>query len=141
YLVAAVWAIMDRPEWHGEVTWDGGEYHGPLTLVSIGNGARTGGLFYMTPHADPFDGKLTFAYGYRRTRLGMLQALPRAMKPGPGSYIEMDGIYEVHCTHLTIHLNKPSPAHTDGELLPEWVQDFEYRIYPKRLQILMPPEA
>jgi hypothetical protein len=27
-----------------------------------------GGVFYMAPHADPFDGKLTFVYGYRKTR-------------------------------------------------------------------------
>ncbi|RIK27327.1 MAG: hypothetical protein DCC54_03430, partial [Anaerolineae bacterium] len=61
YLIAAVQAIMDRPEWVGEVKWDGGEYNGPLTLVSIGNGPRTGGLFFMTPHAKLDDGKLTFA--------------------------------------------------------------------------------
>ena len=137
YLVAAVWAIMEKNEWHGEVQWDDGEYNGPLTLVSIGNAPRTGG-FYMTPHADPFDGKLTFAFGYRKTRLGMFQALPRAMKPGEGSYVEMDGMMEVHTTELTIHLDKPSPAHTDGELFPEFVQDFTYKIYPEHLKILLP---
>ncbi len=26
YLVAAMWAIMDKPEWTGVVTWDDGEY-------------------------------------------------------------------------------------------------------------------
>jgi diacylglycerol kinase (ATP) len=137
YLVAAIWAIMEKPEWYGEVKWDDGEYNGPLSLVSIGNAPRTGG-FYMTPHADPFDGKLTFAFGYRKTRLGMFQALPRAMKPGEGSYVEMDGMMEVHTTHLIIHLDKPSPAHTDGELFPEFVQDFVYSIYPGRLKILLP---
>jgi diacylglycerol kinase (ATP) len=137
YLVAAVWAIMEKPEWHGEVRWDDGEYNGPLTLVSIGNAPRTGG-FYMTPHADPFDGKLTFAFGYRKTRLGMILALPRAMKPGEGSYVEMDGMMEVHTTELTIHLDRPSPAHTDGELFQEFVQDFDYKIYPKHLKILLP---
>jgi diacylglycerol kinase (ATP) len=137
YLVAAVWAIMEKPEWNGAVKWDGGEYNGPLTLVSIGNAPRTGG-FYMTPHADPFDGKLTFAFGYRKTRLGMFQALPRAMKPGVGSYVEMEGMMEVHTANLTIHLDKPSPAHTDGELFPDFVQDFEYKIYPGRLKILLP---
>ena len=137
YLVAAIWAIMEKPEWHGEVKWDGGEYNGPLSLVSIGNAPRTGG-FYMTPHADPFDGKLTFAFGYRKTRLGMFQALPRAMKPDEGSYVEMDGMMEVHTTNLTIHLDKPSPAHTDGELFPEFLQDFVYSIYPGRLKILLP---
>lgn len=138
YLIAAVQAIMDRPEWVGEVKWDGGEYNGPLTLVSIGNGPRTGGLFFMTPHAKLDDGKLTFAYGYRKTRLGMFIALPRAMKPGKGSYVEMDGMYEVECTRLSIHLDHPSPAHTDGELFAQFIQDFEYSIQPGRLKVLVP---
>ena len=37
YLVAAVWAIMDKPEWKGNLKWDDGEFSGPLSLVSIGN--------------------------------------------------------------------------------------------------------
>jgi diacylglycerol kinase family enzyme len=92
----------------------------------------------MTPHADPADGKLTLAFGYRGTRLGLFMALPRAMKPGQGSYVEMDGMFEVNCTRITIHLDHPSPAHTDGELLPQFMKDFEYSIQPGRLKILVP---
>lgn len=136
YLVAAVWAILDKPEWQGRVKWEGGEYNGPLSLVSIGNGPRTGG-FYMTPHADPFDGKLTFAFGYRATRLGLFQALPRALKPGEGNYIELEGMHEVHTSRLSIHLSDPSPAHTDGELFESYLQDFEYKIYPAKLKVLL----
>jgi YegS/Rv2252/BmrU family lipid kinase len=137
YLVAAVLAILDKPEWTGLVKWDEGEYSGPLTLVTIGNGRRTGG-FFMTPHADLTDGKLTLAYGYRGTRLGMFQALPRAFNEDKGSYIEMEGMYELHTTKVSIHLDQPSPAHTDGELFREFVQDFDYSIQPGRLQLLVP---
>jgi YegS/Rv2252/BmrU family lipid kinase len=137
YLVAAMWAIMDKPEWTGVVKWDGGEYTGPLTLVTIGNGRRTGG-FFMTPHADLSDGKLTLAYGYRGTRLGMFQALPRAFNEDKGSYIEMEGMYELNTSKVSIHLDQPSPAHTDGELFPQFVQDFDYSIQPGRLQLLVP---
>ncbi len=137
YLVAAVWAIMDRPKWVANIKWDDGEYNGPVSLVTIGNGSRSGGVFYMIPHADPFDGKLTFVYGYRPTRLAMLATLPRAMKPDAGSYVEMDGIFEQKATWIKIHLETPSPAHTDGELFSNAIQDLEYRIYPGRLQILM----
>lgn len=137
YLVAAVQAIMDKPEWHGNVKWDGGEYSGAFSLISIGNGRRTGG-FFMTPHADPFDGKLTLAFGYRGTRLGLFQALPRAFNEDKGSYVEMEGMNEVQATHISIHLDKPSPAHTDGELLPKWIQDFEYEVFPQRLSVLVP---
>jgi len=136
YLAAAVWAIMDKPEWHGDLKWDGGDFSGPLSLVSIGNGRRTGG-FFMTPHADPFDGKLTLAFGYRGTRLGLFGALPRAFKEGEGSYIEMDGMHEINCTRLTIHLDKPSPAHTDGELFDNWLTDLEYKIFPGAVRVLM----
>lgn len=137
YLAAAIWAILDKPEWSGFVKWDEGEYRGPLTLVTIGNGRRTGG-FFMTPHADLTDGKLTLAYGYRGTRLGMFQALPRAFNEDKGSYIELEGMFELHTTKVSIHLDQPSPAHTDGELFPELVQDFDYSIQPGRLQLIVP---
>jgi diacylglycerol kinase (ATP) len=137
YLVAAVQAIVDKPEWHGNVKWDNGEYRGPFSLISIGNGRRTGG-FFMTPHADPFDGRLTLAFGYRATRLGLFQALPRAFNEDKGSYVEMEGMNEVQATRISIHLDKPSPAHTDGELFAEWIQDFEYEIFPGRLNVLVP---
>lgn len=138
YLVAAVQGIMDKPEWNVKMEWDGGSYNGPLSLVSVGNAPRTGGVFFMTPHADPRDGKLTFSYGYRNSRLGLFQALPRTMKPSAGSFIEMEGMYELNATHLTIELDKPSPAHTDGELFPDYVQTLRYDIFPKKLQILLP---
>ncbi len=139
YLVAAVWAIMDKPEWQGEIKWDDGEFNGPLTLVSVGNGRRTGG-FFMTPHADLTDGKLTLAFGYLGTRLGMFQTLPRTFKEGEGNYLESGEFYEVHSTKVRISLEHPSPAHTDGELFPDYVKDFDYSIQPGRLQLLVPQQ-
>lgn len=136
YLVAAVLSILDKPEWDGTIHWDGGEYEGKLSFISIGNGRRTGG-FFMTPHANPFDGKLTLAFGYRGTRLGLFLALPRAFNEDKGSYVEMEGMREVQTTRISIHLNQPSPAHTDGELFPVWIQDFEYEILPKCLNVIM----
>lgn len=137
YLVAAVQAIMDKPEWQGTVQWDGGSYTGKFSLISVGNGRRTGG-FFMTPHADPFDGKLTLAYGYRATRAGMFQALPKAFNEGKGNYTELEGIHEVQATRISLHLDTPSPAHTDGELLPQWIKDFEYTIQPARIDMIIP---
>lgn len=138
YLVAAVQGIMDKPTWNVKMEWDGGSYDGPLSLISVGNGQRTGGVFFMTPHADPFDGKLTFVRAYRATRLSMFQVLPKAMKPGEGNMVEEEDIYEVHCTRLKFTLDKPSPAHTDGELFESWITDFDYRIFPSAVPMLVP---
>jgi diacylglycerol kinase (ATP) len=137
YLTAALLGIKDNPHWEVSMEWDGGEYKGPASLVSVGNGAVTGGLFYMAPHADPFDGKLTFLMGYRGTRLGALQLLPKLMQP-EGNVVHEKDVMEVHATRLKIHLDHPAPAHMDGELFPEWVQDFEYSILPSKLQIFTP---
>ena len=75
--------------------WDSGTYSGPVSLVAIGNGPRSGGLFYMAPHADMADGRLTFVYGYRASRWQLLRLLqsvqgkklvlePQRSKDSPG---------------------------------------------------------
>jgi diacylglycerol kinase (ATP) len=137
YLSAALLGIKDNPHWEITMEWDGGVYKGPASLVSVGNGAVTGGLFYMAPHADPFDGKLTFLMGYRGTRLGALLLLPKLMQP-EGNVVKEKDVMEVDATRLKIHLDHPAPAHMDGELFPEWQQDFEYSILPSKLQIFSP---
>lgn len=138
YLVAAIKSIWRNAQWDAEMTWDDGEYNGPVTLVTVGNGAITGGLFYMAPHAVPDDGKLTFVYGYRASRIALLKMLPRAMKSDAGSYTEEDDIYEIETRELTVRLKQPSPAHADGELFSDGLLEAHYRIYPGRVPMLMP---
>ena len=138
YLVATLMGVQRNPQWHMRLEWDDGSYEGPTTLVTIGNNPRTGGIFYMTPHADPFDGRLTFVYGFMRTRLEILQLLPRTMKPGPGSYVEHPSIHEVHATWLKIRSVEPTPAHTDGEIFDEQAHDLEYSLLAARLPVLLP---
>jgi diacylglycerol kinase (ATP) len=140
YVVAALRGIMANPRWQVTLEWDGGKYEGPACLVTVGNAPRTGG-FYMTPHARPFDGKLAFVHAFRRSRLELLTMLPKAMKPGPGSYIHEPGVYAGEMTWLKIHVETPSPAHVDGEIFSETIRDLEYIIQPGRLKILMPAET
>ncbi len=135
YLVAAVWGVMDKPEWYAHIEWDGGDFDGPVSIISVGNGKRTGGFFF-TPHADPCDGKLTFAFGYRPTRLGLFAALPGALREGAGNYLELPGMQEVNATRIRLHLDKPSPAHVDGVLFPRWLTDFVYSIIPSAVPVL-----
>ncbi|MCP4139378.1 MAG: diacylglycerol kinase family lipid kinase [Chloroflexi bacterium] len=138
YLYAALLAIYRGTSWQAELKWDDGEYTGPISLVSIGNGAQTGGLFYITPHADLFDGKLTFTFGYVQSRLRMLGLLPLTMKSGVGNFVEKDEIREINTTRLSIKLTKSTPSHADGEIFDRELYEAEYQIFPGRLPILMP---
>ncbi len=138
YLVATLRGVMDNPKWNMQLTWENGSYEGPITLVTVGNNPRTGGLFYVTPHADPFDGLLTFVYGYIDGRLQILRVLPRLMKPGTGNYTEHPAIHEIHSPWLRVHAGSPTPMHADGEIQSEAIRDIEFRILPHRIPIFMP---
>jgi diacylglycerol kinase family enzyme len=103
----------------------------------VGNTPVTGGLFYMTPHANPADGKLTFVYAYMNGRLSILRLLPRAMKPGQGSYVEHPSVHEINSPWLRIRTT-PTPLHADGEIQSEIAQEIEYRILEGVLPVIVP---
>jgi diacylglycerol kinase (ATP) len=138
YLIATLMGVSRNPQWTMHLEWDEGEYSGPVTLVTVGNLPRTGGIFYTTPHADPFDGKLTFVYGYMATRGQILRLLPRTMKPAEGNYVEHPSIHEVHASWLRIRSDQPTPAHADGEIFSPAIHELEYRLCPARLPVLLP---
>jgi diacylglycerol kinase (ATP) len=138
YLLAALLAISRNPQWSVHLEWESGQYSGPCTLVTVGNTPVTGGLFYMTPHANPSDGKLTFVYAYMNGRLAILQLLPKTMKPGEGSYVEHPAVHEIHTPWLRIHVEQPTPLHADGEIQSETAQEIEYRILPGVLPVIVP---
>ncbi len=137
YLAAALSGIMANPQWEMQLAWDSGEYSGPVTLVSVGNCARTGGIFYTVPHADPFDGKLSFIRGYIPKRIGLLKAFPMIMKPAEGNVTEHPAVFEEHATWLRVKTSSPSPAHADGEVILRAETDFEFKLLPERLTILV----
>ncbi|RME07966.1 MAG: diacylglycerol kinase family lipid kinase [Anaerolineae bacterium] len=140
YLLATLIVIARNPQWHMRLEWDGGEYDGPVTMVSVGNNPRTGGIFYTVPHANPFDGKLSFVHGSMTRRIDILRILPRIMKPGEGNYVEHPVVHEYHCTWLKIHATPETPLHTDGEVIAEAISDLEYRVHPGRVPMLLPVE-
>lgn len=138
YMTATLLGVKDKPQWNMSLEWEGGSYDGPVTLVTVGNSPRTGGVFYMTPHADPFDGLLTFVHGFMPTRRKILTLLPRTMNPGEGSYVEHPDIHEISSPWLKVSSEQPTPAHADGEIFSEQIHDLEYRVIPHSLPILMP---
>jgi len=133
YLVAALRAIFSKPSWTMNITWDDGQYEGPVSLVSVGNCPLTGGLFRMAPAADPADGRLTFVHGFAPTRLRMLALLPRAIS---GDYVNDPAVHQYHTTQLTIQTTPATPIQTDGELRAEDLTQVTYRILPARLDII-----
>ncbi len=138
YLLATLIGILRHPVWQAELRWEGGEYQGPVNLVSVGNHRRTGGLFYMTPHADGFDGRLTFIYAHAPTRRRVLQILPHALKTEEDDLSTVPEVHEVHSPFLEVRLKPPSPMHADGELYETQAVTLIYRILPGQIPLLVP---
>lgn len=137
YILATLIGVLHNPQWKMHIEWENGEYYGPVTLVTVGIHPLTGGVFYVTPHADPFDGLLTFVYGFMPTRLQILRILPKTMKPANGNYVEHPDIHEVHTHWLRIQSDTPTPLHADGVILSEGIQKIKYKILPAKLPVLM----
>ena len=135
YLVAALRAINQKPAWAMRLEWDDGGYEGPVSLVTVGNCAVTGGLFRMAPAADPTDGKLTFVYAYAATRLKMLSLLPRAIS---GKYVNDPAVHQHHTANLRISMTPESPIQVDGEIRSHALRSVTYRVLPARLDVLVP---
>ncbi len=135
YLVAALRAINQQPTWTMRLEWDDGGYEGPISLVTVGNCAVTGGLFRMAPAADPTDGKLTFVYAYAASKLKMLSLLPRAIS---GEYVKDPAVHQHHTTRLHISMTPDSPIQVDGELRSHGLSEVTYISLPARLDVLVP---
>ena len=136
YLLATLKGIAHNPQWQMRLEWENGEYDGPVTLVSIGNAPRTGGIFYTVPGADPFDGQLTFVFGYIANRFDILRVLPKTMKAKEGNYTEHPAIQQHHTPWLKVKVRPSSPSHADGELFTSAVNDLDFRIHPAALPLL-----
>ena len=141
YLLATLIGVAKNPQWKIHLEWNSGDYTGPVTLVTVGNNPLTGGVFYMAPHADPYDGILDCVYGFIPSRIQILQVLPRTMKSGAGNYVDHPSVHEIKVSWVKIHTDPPTPLHADGEIQFESTQDIEYHILPDYLPILMYGDA
>ena len=137
YFAAALAEFVVFPSWVAEISWDDGQWQGPISLISIGNGRRTGGIYYTVPDADPFDGYLTFAVTRAASRLRMASLLRQVME-AERSYADAPEVFQHHTRFLRIDLNVPSPSHADGEIFTEAETHFEYQVLPGKLAVLMP---
>jgi diacylglycerol kinase (ATP) len=135
YLVSAIITIIKRPTWEAQLVWDNGEYNGSITLVSVGNTHRTGGVFYMTPNASVDDGFLDFVFAPALGRLRLFQLLPKAQT---GDHINEPEVREHRTKRLTIRTHTPTAIQADGEVIANEVTEITYEIVPNALRVFSP---
>ncbi|MCL4297898.1 MAG: diacylglycerol kinase family lipid kinase [Anaerolineae bacterium] len=134
YILAALKTLAQARPWYMRLSWGDSSFEGFINLVSIGNSNRTGGFFYMTPHARPDDGLLDFIYAAGLSRWQMLQLLPQTFK---GAHVHHPQVAYHQTASLSITASPPTLIQTDGEILPGNATEIVYRLIPRKLRVIV----
>ncbi|HWK88388.1 MAG TPA: diacylglycerol kinase family protein [Longimicrobium sp.] len=117
-----------RVEADGEVVADG-----PMTLVTVGNGGRHGGGFWICPDARIDDGVLDLCACDALGTLGILGFLPRVMR---GSHTGAKCVHMHRVRRLRVTSDDPLPVHADGEIIARDAHEVDIEVAPGRLRVL-----
>jgi diacylglycerol kinase (ATP) len=117
-----------------EVSWEGKKINQPCLMVSIMNGRRMGGTFFMAPQGKADDGVLDLIIVGQLSRMGILMMIPRFMK---GTQAGRPGIQTYQTDKLVVKALKGSiPAHADGETLCTEGEQLSIELLPRQIQLI-----
>jgi diacylglycerol kinase (ATP) len=134
YLHALIGVLRAFRPPHMTVELDGVRVaEGPMTLVTIGNGGRHGGGFWICPDARIDDGVLDVCTCDGLGTLGILSFLPRVMR---GTHTGAACVHMHLARHVRVTSPDPLPVHADGEIIADDARELEIEIHPGRLRVL-----
>jgi diacylglycerol kinase (ATP) len=119
-----------------KIEYDGQELLLPALMVSIMNGKRMGGGFFMAPAGQLDDSLFDLCVARQVSRTGILKLIPRFMK---GTQIDHPAIHMKHARYVRVTaLQGTLPAHADGETLCFAGNCLELQLLPGLLEIIVP---
>lgn len=146
YLLAVFKALRAPGKIRYRIDVDGhNTANGEYLLISIANGPRAGGGFYLNPGATPTDGMIDVCAARTMSRARMLAILPRTIS---GRHVTARGIEFYRGASVSVSSDAPFPIHIDGEYLGRRETPLHLRIIPRALPVLslsegarVPPSA
>jgi diacylglycerol kinase family enzyme len=124
-----------------ELTLDGEQRRRDALLLSIANGPRSGGRFFLTENARIDDGRFNYVLA---RRVGRLRLLGMAMLSMRGRPPQANWIEQGQFSTMTLKAQTPLAAHVDGEpwLAPQdEVLEVAVKVLPGALQVLASPPS
>ncbi len=122
-----------------EIAYDGGSLTTPTLLVSVMNGMRLGGGFWMAPEAKIDDGRFDVIVGRQVSRRRMLSLIPHFMR---GTHATQPEVSMLNTARLTINAVKGAlPAQSDGEIICTDGTRLEVELLPRQIDVVCPKEG
>jgi diacylglycerol kinase (ATP) len=117
-----------------EIAYNEVSFTQPSLMISIMNGQRMGGGFYMAPQGDPGDGQFDLCIVSNPNRLRIFGLIPHFLK---GTQASQPEITNGRTNKISVRAVKGTlPAHCDGETLCESGQELSAEIIPAAIEII-----
>jgi diacylglycerol kinase (ATP) len=108
----------------------------PTLMVSVMNGRRLGGGFWMAPTAEPDDGLFDLCVARQASRRRIMQLIPHFMK---GTQPTQPEIQMLQGKKIAIEaVQGVLPAQTDGEIISTEGKRLDIEMLPGALQVVAP---
>lgn len=109
----------------------------PSLMISVMNGRRLGGGFWMAPHARLDDGLFDLCIAREMSRARMFRLIPHFLRGTQGT---QDTITTGQASRISITaLDGSLPAHADGEILCIDGNQLEIELLPRQIDVLCRP--
>ncbi len=114
------------------ITYDGERLEMPAMLVSIANGPREGGGFFIAPGAKPDDGLFDLCMAHEVSRLTILRLIPHFLR---GTHVNLEPITMAQAKSVTVTSPDGLVAHVDGEVLCTAAREIRCDVLPGALRV------
>jgi YegS/Rv2252/BmrU family lipid kinase len=112
YIWGAVIEALTFPGFRAEIAIPGWRFTGDILLAGASNGSYHGGKFQLAPSAKVDDGFLDVYVIKNMPTLSRLIQIPKVLT---GKHVFMDEVYIKSSPFMEVTVEKPVPAHMDGE--------------------------
>lgn len=116
------------------IRYDGHTVTETVMMITIGNGRRHGGGFYVTPLAEADDGLLELCVTRETPRLNIFRLIPYYIK---GTHLNLPIVTNTRARHIVVTSDDELPVHVDGEIYATAAHRLEMEIIPHRLRVLV----
>jgi YegS/Rv2252/BmrU family lipid kinase len=116
------------------MTYDGIELSQPTLLVSIMNGRRLGGGFWMAPDSKPDDGLFDICIADEVSPFRIITLIPYFLK---GTQASQNEIKTAQASRISIRaLDDVLPTQTDGEIISTDSDHLEIEMLPRQVEVV-----
>lgn len=133
YIYSVVRTLAAFEPVEASVTYEGGNYQGPIMFAAVGNTGLYGGGMRIAPLASIQDGLLDLCLVKQVSRTTLLRMLPRVFH---GGHLEHPQVFYTKTKWVGIESSQPMEVFADGEFLQRVPVRIE--VLPASLDVLVP---